>query len=330
MATLYEYYNTGDTDKWSIYGVQWGAQTFTPSVAHKITSVKLKLYKLGSPGTVTVGIRATDVNGHPTGADLCSGTTDGNTLPLYPTFEWREIILGAGYDLVAGTKYAIVVRATGGIESDSVSWRLDYTSPTYAGGNFEYSGSSGAAWASADYDFMFEEWGEPPPVTPKTSSDTGSGADAKVTGNPLATLTKSETGSGADVIAQAEAILQKADSGSGADALVSFLASLVLSESGSGVDAYVSLEMTEPKTSSDSGSGTEGTPVPSALLAGSETGSAIEALIARLLAAFDTGTGIEVCSLLKELFASELGWGSDSLIAKIEIPTKGGGMKLWT
>jgi hypothetical protein len=102
------------------------------------------------------------------------------------------------------------------------------------------------------------------------------------------------------------------------------------SDTGSGVDAYVSLEMTEPKTSSDSGSGAEGTPVPSALLAGSETGSAIEALVARLLSAFDTGTGIEVSSLLKELFATELGWGSDSLIAKIEMPTKGGGMKLWT
>jgi len=107
------------------------------------------------------------------------------------------------------------------------------------------------------------------------------------------------------------------------------------SDTGSGADAYVSLEKGEAKTSSDAGSGVEGTPVPSASLAGSETGSSIDAIIARLLASFDTGYGIEVGSvevggLLKELFATELGWGSDSLTAKIEMPTKGGGMKLWT
>lgn len=101
------------------------------------------------------------------------------------------------------------------------------------------------------------------------------------------------------------------------------------SDTGSGADAYVSLEKSEAKSSSDAGSGAEGTPVPSATLAGSETGSGIEALIARLLAAFDAGTGAEVGGLLKDLLVSELGRGSDSLIAKIETPTKGGGMKLW-
>jgi hypothetical protein len=106
------------------------------------------------------------------------------------------------------------------------------------------------------------------------------------------------------------------------------------SDSGSGVDAYVSLVQSEAKTSSDTGSGVEGTPLPSAILAGSETGSGSEALIARLLAALDTGTGAEVGGevggLPKDLFAIELGWGFDSLTAKIEMPTKGGGMKLWT
>jgi hypothetical protein len=107
------------------------------------------------------------------------------------------------------------------------------------------------------------------------------------------------------------------------------------SDAGTGIDAYVSLETGEVKSSSDTGSGAEGTPVPSALLASSETGSGIEALIARLLSALDTGGGVEaggveIGSLLQDLFASELGWGSDSLIAKIEMPTKGGGMKLWT
>jgi len=105
------------------------------------------------------------------------------------------------------------------------------------------------------------------------------------------------------------------------------------SDTGSGADAYVSLETGEAKTSSDIGSGVDGTPVQTATIAGNETGSGIEAFVARLLVVFDTGSGVEVAQLvglLKELFASELGEGCDLLTAKIEMPTKGGGMKLWT
>ena len=102
------------------------------------------------------------------------------------------------------------------------------------------------------------------------------------------------------------------------------------SDAGSGADAVDSLETPEAKSSSDAGSGVEGTPIQSAILAGSETGFSIEALTSRLLAAVDAGGGVEAGGLLKDLFVTELGEGSDSLIAKIEIPTKGGGMKLWT
>jgi hypothetical protein len=88
------------------------------------------------------------------------------------------------------------------------------------------------------------------------------------------------------------------------------------------------------KTSSDTGSGVDSAPAPSASLSGSETGSSVEALAARLMASFDIGTAVEVSSLFHDLFqnlfASELGEGLDLLVAKIEMPTKGGGMKLWT
>lgn len=107
------------------------------------------------------------------------------------------------------------------------------------------------------------------------------------------------------------------------------------SDTGSGADAVDSLETPEAKSSSDAGSGVEGTPIQSAILAVSETGFSIEALTSRLLAAVDTGGGAEASSVekegtLKSLFATELGEGSDSLVAKIEKPIKGGGMKLWT
>lgn len=132
-------------------------------------------------------------------------------------------------------------------------------------------------------------------ATEKQSSDSGTGTDAKASGNPVASINGSETGSGADSLPARD---------------------IALPDTGSGVDAYDSLEKGEGeiKTSSDTGSG-------------------IEALIFRLLAAVDTGGGVEAVveieGLLKNLFASELGEGSDCLAAKIETPTKGGGMKLW-
>ena len=105
-------------------------------------------------------------------------------------------------------------------------------------------------------------------------------------------------------------------------------------DTGTGADGYVSLETGEVKTSSDTGAGVDGTPMSGANLAGGETASSIDAIIARLLATLDAGYGVEASSVesgvLEELFASELGEGLDLLVAKIEMPTKGGGMKLWT
>lgn len=163
MSTLYEYYNTGDDGQVSLLGSTYYGQTFTPSEAHKITSVKLLLYRKGSSGTITVRIRATS-GGLPTGGNLCSGTTDGNTLPTESPYEWREITLGDGYDLEADTQYAIVVEPAGTDANNRAFWRYDGSDPTYAGGNYAY-GENGN-WNGYDgADFMFEEWGEAGGVT---------------------------------------------------------------------------------------------------------------------------------------------------------------------
>jgi len=167
-AEIFEFYNVGDDGVGAGYGTYWIGQTFTPTIAHKITSVKLKLLRLGTPNVVVVGIRATDVEEKPTGADLCSGTIDGNTLTTDGSGEWYEIVLGSGCILSANTTYAIVVRATNGSVGNDVRWRLD-TTGTYTGGSYQYSGDSGVNWTSQiAKDYVFEEWGEiePPPPTP--------------------------------------------------------------------------------------------------------------------------------------------------------------------
>ena len=158
----YEYYITGDDGVAGFYGTDWVTQTFTPSISHTITSVKLKVFRGGSPGILTVSIRATDGVGKPTGSDLCLGTTDGDTLTTNIAGEWRMIALWSGYDLVATTKYAIVIRAINGSDGNAVAVRVDTTTPTYAGGSHGFSLDSGDTWALAEnYDWMFEEWHDP-------------------------------------------------------------------------------------------------------------------------------------------------------------------------
>ena len=159
MATLYDYYNTDDDSYSSVGDLGWWAQTFTTTAAYRISSVKLRVFRSGSPGILVVGIRATDGSGHPTGLDLCSGSTDSDTLTTDDAGEWREITL-SGLDLATGTKYAIVVRAPDGFSpGNTLRWRCN-DGGTYAGGQMEYSDDSGVIWAgNATFDFMFETWG---------------------------------------------------------------------------------------------------------------------------------------------------------------------------
>ena len=161
-ANLYEYYNTGDDNSVGFHSTWWSAQTFTAESDHSVTSVKLLLWHSGSIGTVTVSIRATDGSGQPTGSDLTSGTIHGDNITTSGLGEWEDIAL-TSYNLIGGTKYAIVVRAPDAQLPDNLRWQGDFSSPTYAGGNMEISSDSSGNWTTyTDYDFMFEVWSEGP------------------------------------------------------------------------------------------------------------------------------------------------------------------------
>lgn len=158
MTTKFEYNDIGDDSNRGIYGINWSAQTFTVSTGYAISSVRLKLKRLLLPGTITISIRATDGSGHPTGADLCVGTTNGDTLTDADPGEWREIVFTTAKYLAPGV-YGIVVRALSGDSSNRAVWRFD-SSGSYAGGNEESSSDSGGSWSAlAGNDFMFENWG---------------------------------------------------------------------------------------------------------------------------------------------------------------------------
>jgi hypothetical protein len=152
--TLEQYYDTGDDSYSNVRGANWVAQTFTTSGAFTITKVSLLAYRVDSPGTVVVSIRATN-NGYPYGADLCSGSFNGNDLTTDTAGEWAEAIFSSPAALSASTQYAIIVRAVDA-GAAFVRWRRDYSSPMYSGGLLlasTNSGSSFTAYSSGDQMF---------------------------------------------------------------------------------------------------------------------------------------------------------------------------------
>jgi hypothetical protein len=281
MTTEYEYYETGDAQETQIYGEFWYAQTFTVGAsAHTITSVKLKLYRSGLPGTVTVGIRPTSGN-HPTGSDLTSGTTDGNTLPT-SCCETREITL-TEYALSPNTKYAIVVRAPSGTGSKYISWRQN-NSGGYSGGNKEESGDSGVSWTSwTAIDLIFEVWGNDV-ATPISASDSGTGSDIASIGlsvsdsgvgaesDPLIGPLGTDAGVGAEAVATS-ATMTVIDAGAGVESPV---IEGGISGSDSGVGAETSLDVQNQLTEADAGLGSE-SPGVSASVPVAESGAGVDA-----------------------------------------------------
>lgn len=175
---LYENYRGSPDIGGDVRMNYWHGQTFTTLANHQVSSVKLLAYRIGNPGTLIVSLRAVNSSGHPTGSDLASGSTSGDTLPLSQSGEWREITFYPPVNLTAGTKYAIVARAPGGGGGNAVRWQTDSTAPDYTGGNRESSGDSGANWQSDfNSDYLFEILG-PLQGSTQAGNVTGTGGGA--------------------------------------------------------------------------------------------------------------------------------------------------------
>jgi len=168
--TVWENVTTGAANDFPVYATLWKAQTFNVTTAHTVTSVKLLLFRVGNPQTVTVSIRATS-SGLPTGNDLTSGTLDGSTFTTNSNGAWYEFTM-TEYTLSVNTQYAIVIRAPNGNSYDnSTDWKCQ-TSPTYSGGSYIASTDSGSSWtANTDYDFLFQVLGNAIDTTAPTYSN---------------------------------------------------------------------------------------------------------------------------------------------------------------
>ena len=155
----YESLMVGDDDLAMIYGANWYGQTFTVDTeSHSAVDVRLLVYRVGTPSTITVSIRECGANGLPTGDDLTSGTFDGDSVTNSTGGSWYGTTL-TEMGLAYGETYAICVRAEAGDVGNYLAMRVD-TSNGYSGGQAITSGSGGIIWtADTGNDAMFQIYG---------------------------------------------------------------------------------------------------------------------------------------------------------------------------
>jgi hypothetical protein len=161
--TQFEAYTAGEDSSAGGSETIWLAQLFTPAVAHKITSVDVKVFKsAGGPyANIILAIRnSTGTN--PSGGDLVSASIAGSSLPTGSPGALVEWFFSTGIDLQAGVTYAIVMREDA-VSLGSFSWRVNTDLGAYAGGSFRRSLDSGSSWAGItgwdEPDGMFVEYG---------------------------------------------------------------------------------------------------------------------------------------------------------------------------
>ena len=170
---VYDSHTTGvETGAISIGGATWGAQTFLTTAAYTFASIDLHLRRVASTtiGTVTVGIKAVDGDGKPTGSYLASGTIAGTSITEDLAGAWYTITFSASYNIANATTYAIVISAPSATADDLRVLGTDTT--VYASGSRYYSTNSGSSWgaASTTHDAWFRTNGTPVNTPPTTEA----------------------------------------------------------------------------------------------------------------------------------------------------------------
>ncbi|HEV8369321.1 MAG TPA: Ig-like domain repeat protein [Pyrinomonadaceae bacterium] len=130
----------------------WAGQTFTPAVTGSLSRVDLDLFCSGCTGTapnLTISIRATSGNpAEPTGADLAVATIPGFNSGAGGYFSAN---FSTPATLTAGTKYAVIIRATANPSAGTYAYVCSCSSPNsnpYAAGQRVTSNNSGTTWTA--------------------------------------------------------------------------------------------------------------------------------------------------------------------------------------
>ena len=159
---------SGDASSFSINKDNTYGQTFTvgtvgSNAIQTLTSVKLKMYKTGSPGTLFVGIRATNGE-HPTGGNLYTGSIGANTFTTDTGGAWYEISLTGSTVLQPNTKYAIVCY-NDDEGANQVRWRSVWDGSAYPNGMAVIFQTGEPYWIICpSIDMLFDVYGETGPI----------------------------------------------------------------------------------------------------------------------------------------------------------------------
>lgn len=169
-GTVMDAYNSADDSPISpIYGSgYYGGAVFIPARGFRLSSVRLKMYRSGNPGTVTVSIRGLRAFA-PSSSEImsseqnavASGTIDGNTFSNVSPGAWYEIAMGSAIDVYPGIPYCIDVRALSGDASNYVVLRSKANVNHGRYGYFQLNGSS--YWCNQQTVAAFETKGSANP-----------------------------------------------------------------------------------------------------------------------------------------------------------------------
>lgn len=164
MATeLFENNDGGaQNDAQGCYGANWLGSAFTASSSHNVTSTKVRIYRVGSPGNLTLSIRAS-TGTIPTGSDLAtSDAVDGNGLGTSLPGAMTAFTFSTPYTLTGSTEYWLILRATSGNISNRVDWVKNTNTGT---GETATSSDSGASWTAFETKVsLYENYGDHIPV----------------------------------------------------------------------------------------------------------------------------------------------------------------------
>jgi len=127
---LFEHHETGGDSSYTIGQTGYAqilAQTFTPDIAHRISRVELELFDQqgnGLTGDIAIEIKATDVDGLPTGLALAGGTIDAADLnPGHYTDVYNNIYRSG----TGGTSYLFeVCFSQDGLHMYSISYKSSW------------------------------------------------------------------------------------------------------------------------------------------------------------------------------------------------------------
>ncbi len=215
----------------------------------------------------------------------------------------KQTFSGLDCDVETGD-FAGVYPATGEIEWDNT---LELAGARHKIGDQFGAGQQTYTVAAAMAPSIYGT-GETPP-TEKSGTDTGSGVDAKASGNPIATLVLAETGVGVEALG--DRIFDAAEVGLGAD-LALLLAEFSKVDTAVGIDIIIAFLKVAQKFGVDSGIGVDVSAPLKAFFSGLDAGVGVEAIVSRDLALTEAGLGVDArIALLAGLIRADAGAGVD-------------------